>query len=243
MTTLPISAEARGAVRAFKAQLARADRRFAARFESAEASREAARWASCNTKGRARALAKLIRWFGPVDRYVHDMPVWAHLRPRDAVIVIPNDPGQTQSAVVLEYMTVSGEGDLETGLWTLEVPDHALIRAAQRSRGLDLRAAILDAHRHLSAIRCDPLPQGDVLVRAGPGCFVGQMIYGQEIKGGIVVYYRPRTWLHEDQLGDGQDPLPTDGPGQPWADGPLLPFPHRRITVAGGYMNVHRRVA
>lgn len=243
MPDLPITAEARGAVRVFKANLRRADVRFQAKFESLEASREAARWANCGSLGRARALRNLRRLFGPQDCHVQDRPVWAHLRPRDAVILTPNDPGQAQDAVVVEYVTITGDGDLETGLWTLEVPDHALLRCAQRFREINLRDAILDAHRNLLAIRCDPLPTGDVLIGAGPGAFVGQMIYGQEVKGGVVVYFRPRTWLHEDQIQDHRVWLTDAGPGAPWADGPLTPFPLREITVEGSSLSVRKKVA
>jgi len=243
MTPLPITAEARGVVRLFKARLRHYDLRFQARFESIEANREANRWANCGTLGRQRALMKLRRRFGPTDRHLQDRPVWAHLRPRDAVIVHPQDAGQTQPAVVLEYLTVDKNADMETGLWTLEVPDHALLRAAQRCRGIDLRAAIMEAHRELLAARCDPLPKRgeDVYVRAGPGAFVGQMIYGQEVKGGLVVYFRPRTWLHEDQLNGDQRPLTSGGAGEPWGTGPLLPFPLREITVEGQSMIVRDR--
>lgn len=239
-----IPAEARGAVRTFKTSLRRADARFQAHFESREASREAARYSECGALGRLRALRKLQRRFGVQDRTVDDAPVWAHLRPREAAIVNPRDLGQTQDAVVIEYVTVTPRGDLETGLWTLEVPEHALLRAAQRSRGADLRAFILDAHRNLLAVRRESLPTGDVLVRAGPGAFVGQMIYGKELKvDGVVVYFRPRTWLHIDQLGESQVSLSPDGTSEPWGSGPLLPFPLRSITVAGGYLSVRRRVA
>lgn len=241
MTPLPISAEARGAVRTFKANLRRADARFQAKFESLDANRAAERYTNCGAMGRARALRRLRALFGPADSYVEHTPIWAHLRPREAVIVTKQDPGQAQDAVVLEYITVAS-GALESGLWTLEVPDHALARAAQRCRGMNLRNVMIDAHRNLLTVRCDPLPQGDVLVRAGPGAFVGQMVYGRELRAreAIVIYFRPRTWLHEDQL---TRPLLDDtGSGSSWGTGPLLPFPMRSITLDGEHLNVRRRV-
>lgn len=242
MMLLPIPAEARGAVRVFKTKLRRADLRFQTKFESLEAHRAANRWANCGTLGRARALRDLRRLFGPTDCHVAETPVWAHLRPREAVILTPGDPGQTQDAVVVEYVTIDKDGDLETGLWTLEVPEHALLRAAQRFRGLDLRAAILDAHRNLLAVRQDPLPLGDVLVRAGPGAFVGQMVYGTEVKKmDLMVYFRPRTWLHEDQIQDHRIWLTDTGDGAPWVTGPLAPYPLRSLRIEGGAL-VSRKV-
>ena len=70
MADFPIPAEARGAVRALKAKLRRADARFNQRFESLEANRAASRWAKAGSLGRLRALRDLRRLFGPTDRHV-----------------------------------------------------------------------------------------------------------------------------------------------------------------------------
>ncbi len=67
---LPIPAEARGAVRTFKAKLRRADIRFQAKFESLEAHRAASRWANCGSLGRARPRTWLH------EDQVQDHRVW-----------------------------------------------------------------------------------------------------------------------------------------------------------------------
>lgn len=243
MTPDPIPAEARGLVRVFKLKLCLNNRRFDRHFESPEVARAAARYNHAGSMGRQRALRVLTRTFGPVTFLQGDRPSWAFLRARDPVIQNPRDAGQTQPSVVVDYVVVDHEDYVQTGLWTMELPDHALHRLAQRHRVVDLRDTILGAHRALLAADLHPLPDpsDDLFLPAGPGAFVGQMTYGKDAsaRGEPILYFRARTWLHRDQLGDNQVPL---APGQDitrWlGSGPLLPMPLRRLELHRNALHV-----
>ena len=51
-------------------------------------------------------------------------------------------------------------------------------------------------------------------------------------------FFRARTWLHEDMLGEEQVPLAPGAP--PLGDTLLLPAPLRTMTVGGGNLTVER---
>lgn len=238
-----IDAEARGAVRVFKAGLARAAARFNQNFDARGATRDAERLAHAGAVGGARALARLTARFGPPDRILDRHAIWSMLKPRDAVVVVPRDVGQTQNAVVVDYIVAGHTGNgayLRTGLWTLEVPDHALGRLSQRARGVDLDDAIRQAHRELLAAGFErlPSPYDDLLVRAGPGAFVGQLVYGHDVKtGDVSIYFRPRTWLHEDMIGEEQVPIAPGTP--PLGESLMLPVPLRDLRIEGSRVIVN----
>lgn len=240
MPSLPVTAEARGAVRAFRAEVRRSAARFTgAGFEAGVPdSRLYANRGS--TVGRNRALARLIRRYGPPSLVLPRAVAWAYLRPIGPVIVKPTDAGQAQPAVAVSYLTAGRLKDratLESGVWTVEVPDHALHRLAQRARGVDLATALFEAHERILRSRFDRWPEGDLLVTAGPGAFVGQLVPGRDVASGeLIIYFRPRTWLHEDQLAPGQVPIETD---ETIADG-FLPISLRQLHRREGCLEVRR---
>lgn len=243
MAALPVTAEARGAVRAFKAAIERAARRFAAAGFDAGVADSRLYAERGSAVGRNRALARLVQRYGEPNLRFSRAAAWACLTPVEPVIVRPQDAGQAQPAVAVSYLAAGRLKDravtLESGLWTIEAPDHALHRLAQRARGIDLGAVLMEAHERVLRLKLDGWPIGDVLVAAGPGAFVGQLVAGQDVKtGALVVYYRPRTWLHADQLGPGQEPFET---GESVLD-PFLPVPLRRLERVGRFLE-SRRVA
>lgn len=216
-------------------------------FEHAFAS-DAAREASAflvnrgSSIGRQRALRTLRRVF-PAKFEFYDaesrVAIWSHLVPRESVILTPQDPGQKQGSVTVEYLVV---GDLpgcnmNAGLWTLEIPDHALHRLVERDRHADLYDTLFDAHKNLLAVRLDEGRTSNIYLRAGRGAFAGEFIFANDISDlrpiyrSIIMYFRPRTWLHEDQLGKGQDPLLFGEPRL--GAGPLLPMPLRQLDING----------
>jgi len=243
---MTVDAEARGRVRAFKRELAAEFRRVDARFRSVATRDVAERFVEAGRLGKARAAAKLEKLFGPADRRYAGTLVWPLLRPREAVIRSPRDAGQVQDAVVIDFVAAGRLGPyhhLEAGLWTVEAPDHALHRLVQRHRSADLRAVLLEAHREVLAAAGDVLPDPDeeVLVRAGPGAFIGELIYGHGEAGELLTYYRARTWYHETML-EADRELLLPGP-RPLGLGPLLPAPLRRITSVRGAVIVQPLVS
>ena len=73
------------------------------------------------------------------------------------------------------------------GLWTLEVPDHALGRAVERSGFLHPETIIRNAHRNLLDMPNAALLSSDgstrfktPYIKAGLGCFVGEFFVGED---------------------------------------------------------------
>jgi hypothetical protein len=143
---IPIDAKARGKLWVWKAAAAENWRRVEARCESREFQTAIRDLASRGSRtGPGRAFAKLHRGFaghGLLEGVRLDgtapLAVWSVLNPRKAVTVNTDDPALQQNCVVVEYLLA---GPLPagmptnacTGLWTLEVPDHALGRLSKTS--------------------------------------------------------------------------------------------------------------
>jgi hypothetical protein len=241
MPPLPVTAEARGAVRAFKTAVKESSRWFeGALFDAgvADANLYARRGSPV---GRARALKRLVERYGRPSLTLPRAVAWTYLKTVGNVILRPSDAGQAQPAVAVSYLAagrmIENGVYLESGLWTLEVPDHALHRLAQRARGVDLGAVLREAHEQVLRLRLNGWPTGDLLVAAGQGAFVGQLVAGEDVKtGALVVYFRPRTWLHEDQLAPGQDLAPV---GESVAD-EFLPLPLRQLRQVGKHLEIRR---
>jgi hypothetical protein len=171
-------------------------------------------------KVAAAALDKLARAFGPGVTLEglrldgdYPMAVWSILRPRESVTAgATAESGLAQNCVTVNCLlagrlpswagpgipgpTISG---LAEGLWSLEVPDHALGRAIERSGRLP-DAIIAEAHHNILHLRQNQLKQTEVtvmpvaasdglrmslgsqfLVRAGDGGFVCELTLGPEV--------------------------------------------------------------
>ena len=172
-TTVQIAygdAQTRGQIRHWKKKLAERYDQFDRAFNDRNA------WAPIGIdmiKGaratRALALDKLTRRFGPgvtferaaLKKRNQGYALWSILKPRDSVYAdTQHDLSEaefsslTQDCVSVNYVYVgvrdgcifNGEG-----LWTLEVPDHALGRAVERSRMLTPETIIREAHRNVLA--------------------------------------------------------------------------------------------
>lgn len=244
--SLPVSAEARGLVRQFKRQLSQEDRVWDATWTSKATFDQAERWTCSGRVGRDRARLQLERRFGRALPLPHGHLVWAHLRPSTAVIQHHEDrarlPGEAQDAVVVDFLLAGGADVLQAGLWTLEVPDHALQRLAQRCPGIDLRFALLDAHYNFLLAGPEVLRQ-DVQhhLPAGSGVFLGDVIYGKDAGNHAyqVIYFRPRTAFHHDMLAAEElNRLVTRGEDRSVVGGPLLPGPLRDLDTSDGGLNV-----
>jgi hypothetical protein len=128
-----------------------------------------------------------------------------------------------------------------TGLWTLEVSDHALLRLCQRDPGADLDAVLLEAHRAiLRAPATKEIGAKDeiYLMPAGSGVFLCQLHCATDRHSGdICIRFRARTWLHRDQLGDNQEASIVRGVDR--LEGPIplgacwfMPYPFVNLTEA-----------
>ena len=156
------NAEARGRVRLWKAKLARNYTQFNTGFaQSHELADDMIR---SSRSGRERAFARIKQAFGPgailesanLGRNDKSRVIWSIMKPRGSVAVIDALPEDTpeskraslaQDCVTVNYIMVGwleGRPIMAEGGWTLEVPDHALGRAVERS-------GLLRSRRPLSA--------------------------------------------------------------------------------------------
>jgi hypothetical protein len=185
--------------------------------------------------------------------------VWSILKPRDAVFceappdITPNKrEALFQDCVTVNYIVAGNIPGFDRpatigiaeGLWTLEVPDHALGRAVERSRFLHPGTIIREAHVNLlglpsAAVSNERVFDDDTLgflIKAGPGCFVGHFHVNPDVSTGgeFSARVRVKTWLADDQLRDEQIPLCEKGEaGSCLGDGWLRPHPPRRIEKHG----------
>jgi len=180
------------------------------------------------------------------------LALFSILKPRGLVIcdTHPNASESERSSLLQDCVTVNyflvgkipgalgDQIELAEGLWTLEVPDHALGRAVERSRYLHPGAIIREAHLNLlelpnAAMRLLNGERQTAYVKAGPGCFVAAMSVARDVSNDnqYGVYVRVATWLDEDQLHADQVPLHEKGkPGDRLGDGWLRPVPLREIV-------------
>jgi hypothetical protein len=158
--------------------------------------------------------------------------LWTQLCCEKHLLKTPRTPGEAQDAVFLEFILFhfpnnnSNAMSVLSGVWTLEVPDHAMGRLFQRNPGVDGKAALYHAHAALLRTKFTklPEPERDIYVEAPGGVFAGNIIHGvNDDDKSRQTYFRARTFLTTDQLGPGQEPLP---PGTPsWGQTMMLPGP------------------
>ena len=161
---------------------------------SREIGKLAAAFAKPSGKGRGRAwlgLQRVFRDVASLERVDLDgrdpMALWAVLHPREAALVYrpdrPLTPGERQPSIGMDLFN-SGDG-ASTGLWSAEVPLHALGRVMQRDRRADPDKILLDLHHGLLRVQLAALtqnPEDDLLVRAGEGAFVIDVIPSADVQ-------------------------------------------------------------
>jgi hypothetical protein len=208
------NAAVRGQLRQWKEKLAQQYRQFDRAYCDARTHSFVQDFVKRSSReGRRRALRKLARAFGPgitpeglrLDGN-HPMAVWSILRPRESVAACaPAESGLAQDCVTVDFLLAGwlpslAEGGLADGLWSLEIPDHALGRAIERSGGLP-DAIIAEAHHNVLRLRQDQLKQPELtvlpvaasdgfrmtlgsqfLVRAGGGGFVCELTLGPNVE-------------------------------------------------------------
>jgi len=263
------NAEVRGRLRVWKKQLAQHYAQFDVGYESLRDGNLKSipqDLVKCTRGGRERALSAIRRAVGPgatfETTYLNGrLALFSILKPRSSVIceTYPDvSEGERaslfQDCVTVNYFLVGkipgALGDrieLAEGLWTLEVPDHALGRAVERSRYLHPGAIIREAHLNLlelpnAAMRLLNGERRTAYVKAGPGCFVAAISAARDVSNDdqYGVHVRVATWLDEDQLHADQVPLHEKGkPGDRLVDGWLRPEPLRKIVeTESGTLNV-----
>jgi hypothetical protein len=161
------NAEVRGRLRVWKKQLAQHYAQFNVGYKSLQDGKLKSLpqdLVKCTRGGRARALAAIRRAIGPgatlEATYLNGrLALFLILKPRSSVIceIRPDASERERASLLQDCVTINyflvgkipGALELAEGLWTLEVPDHALGRAVERSRYLDPGVIIREAHLNL----------------------------------------------------------------------------------------------
>ena len=265
MSQQPISAEARGKLRAWKehtqARFEAIDRARLNLFKEEHIPNMVLR---SSIKGRARAFDKIRERFSAATLEgvrldgANPIAVWAVLKPRAPVVIDAEAPPHLlQSCVVVEYLVAgalpTAAAGVAAGLWSLEIPDHALGRLLDRSpRELDLGAVLMHAHHAALRARLDDTEiraalasRRAFLLPAGAGAFRCEFRCGADVSQGeaISAHLFAHTWLHQDQLFSDQQLVRLDEalPGERLGDGLLLPVPLRRLIAEGdNTVRIHR---
>ena len=234
-------AETRGRLRYWKQRLAKRYEIFEANFIRGDRMAVVGDMVRGSNSTRQRAYQKLCAMFGPgvhvegvTLKRNQSLAIWSYLKPRGAVVSNAHEDASPEQAaslaqdcVTVNYI-VAGTKEvlIADGLWTLEVPDHALGRAVERSGYLQPETIIREAHMNLLAM---PVARANDIhyIKAGPGCFAGSLTTTTKEKTyGSSVHVRVNTWLSEDMMGDNQVPITEVGePGKRLGDTYLLPRP------------------
>jgi hypothetical protein len=258
------SAAIRGQLRQWKGQLARRYRSVGRALADPAAKQLVLDMARRSTApGRHRAFTKLQKRLGRdlnlqalrLDGK-YPLALCAALAPRKSVIT-NGAPAWSQDCVAVNYLLAGvfplpqqaaldnvGPG-IADGLWSLEVPDHALGRLLERFPAASLAAILLEAHQHLLRLRVEALmpdqtcdPRRAFWVPAGPGAFVCILRHGFDVSlaDRPMLFSSARTWVHTDMLYDDQILAVDDGaPGHRLGETYLLPAPlSRTFELDGG---------
>jgi hypothetical protein len=261
MDHYPIDSEARGKVRAWRRTITNCHARIE-RHITAQTTQRLAREFALKTSvtGRRRAFDKLHRLFsGPTTTLEklqltgrHPIALWASLTPRTAPRLYAKylDPGRAGDCVCVHYIVAGAMPNghaMADGLWTIEVPTHALERLAQRDRKCDLSQVLFAAHHRtldtaaktvqpcMAARRDDNLR---FILPAGNGAFICDMSAYLDASLGLEqgLHVFAVTWVHEDTFFPEQErAIAADigAVGGRLRDNWLVPVPYRRIVPTG----------
>lgn len=251
-----IDAAARGQVRLFRQKIMYSSARIRSLTQHPDLIDDVQIWRhKTNARGRERVQTRIqhalpgVRW-GRINSDVRELTgpvlVGSFLDNSGPTIVEPRDPGQTQESVVVRYVLISATG-IYSGLWTLEVPIHALGRVAQRLPDADLSEILYAGHGRLLATAADEIKPGTGFWLPTPpiGAFYCEVIIGpdESSHGELTIYMRARTWIHDDQLRDEQRPIRAAVNGEAkLADALLLPLPIRKLQFDGRNLLFRPRV-
>jgi hypothetical protein len=202
-------------------------------------------WGSRTT--RQRAFNKLTALLGPGVRSESvditkrgGVTVWSILVPRGSVVdmdkLVASEGRRgslAQNCVAVNFIVAGKAGRSITvceGLWSMEIPDHALGRLLERSRLPNPEAVIREAHRNLLELPSAVATERLRYIKAGPRCFVGRLMKAEDVEARATAYFfRVGTWLENSMLGEDQVPLRAKGePGDRLGDTYLVPWPFRR---------------
>jgi hypothetical protein len=237
------NAETRGKLRAWKRKLAERYEMFEAQYLRQDRTAIVGDMVRGSNATRQAAFHKLAKMFGPgaynegvTLKRNKSLAIWSYLKPRNAVTTKVLDQvsdaeraSLAQDCVTVNYIVAGVAGMkiiVADGLWTLEVPDHALGRAVERSGYLQPEMIIREAHMRLLSMPVSRVK--DIhYIKAGPGCFAGELVASNgERTYGSSIHVRVRTWLADDMMGDNQTPITEVGePGKRLGDSVLLPRP------------------
>jgi hypothetical protein len=213
---IPISAEARGKRRLWKAiELARFSKVLEL-FDDRDVRRAAKEFSRRN--GRHMAASFILRKFDavawPVTRDLQAKPPYLSWRtiwpseepPIRATAEHTLSASESEKASSVFYVATDPDVLLMRGLWSLSVDDHAIGRLIDRCPGADISATIVEGHDALLGMadrHIEPITQaGDnLLLPTTQGAFWCRVSVLRATESRRwVIHTRARTWLDHDQL-------------------------------------------
>jgi hypothetical protein len=197
MSGLPISAEARGRLRLWRARQKKISDRIMTYLDDREFNLAAADVSRKKGRiGRARALMRMrvlmkragLRQFGETR--------WAF---------ICCDVPPFREAVHIRQVTVGLKNYASTSCpWGISFTDHALARVLQRMPGSDLTQVIWDAHAEVLQIGW-PDDVNRFRVKAGLGSFAGGLVKIEDKMENVHLMILAKTWLPDETLHEVQE--------------------------------------
>jgi hypothetical protein len=157
---------------------------------------------------RLRAIIDPLAVFGD-HRIDPDAPaaLWAVLRPRSGRLKGSTVPGERQQGVALYRLLICRAPDgrhlIQTKLWGLEVPDHALGRVLDRA-GLEtpLTGLVLGVWGDIRRQGLDDvaLGSGPLTIHMLDGRFECDRVVAKDETGEIASLVRIKTWIAQSEL-------------------------------------------
>jgi hypothetical protein len=215
----PISAEARGRVRVWRGAVERNRAQLLAAFDSPEVLRAATDFhakgknavhhshrSGAPRKGADRALRHLrgifekhgARWTPNVSP-----PRWGYINAQGPIFS-EGSFEELQSGVAIGSITLDSGLLCHVPLWTIVATDHAVCRISQRRPGVDISAALWEAHANALNLSASRTSERFRLPAAG-GCFSAEWVVGEAPSGERAAFLRASTWVHSDMLYEEQE--------------------------------------
>ena len=172
---------------------------------------------------RALALRRLTAMFSPgaivESRQLGQLGeslliMWPE--PRGPLSSVNDEPGFKQDCVACHCLSIIRfrRTAVSTAMIGIECPDHCLGRIAERSPSADLSIALDEAASawlRLDLRQVIDVGRGTLVLPAGDGRFLSNVVMGRRKGGGLGMFGRPRTYVSSNQAWDGQVPLePAD---------------------------------
>ena len=208
-----VPAEARRAVRSFKAAIAPDGAKVKTALRGADPL--VSSWAKKGALDRGRKLLKIKAALAPAavdDAGGALLVLW--LEARGQMVLVDHPSFQQDCVIAIGAVASRLRGSVRWSSFpAIEVPDHALARMYQRAPGINASAAMYEAavaflRADRNIVEAARLRGESLCLRAGSGLLLCQIISGLDLADKMRVVARANTWIAAEAAGGDQLPLP-----------------------------------